>query len=128
MQRRCTVGIARVDLGTAADQIDRNVVLIRGHGVMQRRVAGARTLCQGRTALHQRLDSGEVAFESARAAKMATYALCGFANLGSIGILVGGVGSLIPDRKSELAELGIRAMLAATMANFLTACIAGLLA
>ena len=59
---------------------------------------------------------------------IAGYALCGFANLGSIGILVGGVGSLIPDRKSELAELGIRAMLAATMANFLTACIAGLLA
>ena len=59
---------------------------------------------------------------------IAGYALCGFANLGSIGILVGGVGSLIPDRKSELAKLGIRAMLAATMANFLTACIAGLLA
>ncbi len=59
---------------------------------------------------------------------IAGYALCGFANLGSIGILVGSVGSLMPERKSELAQLGIRAMLAATMANFLTACIAGLLA
>ncbi len=58
---------------------------------------------------------------------IAAYALCGFANLGSIGIQVGGVGSLIPKRRHELAELGLRAMIAATLANFLTACWAGLL-
>ena len=58
---------------------------------------------------------------------IASYALCGFANLGSIGVQVGGVGSLIPDRRSELAQLGFRAMFAGTLANFLTAAIAGLL-
>ena len=58
---------------------------------------------------------------------VASYALCGFANLGSIGIQVGGVGSLIPERRSELAKLGFRAMLAGTLANFMTACIAGLI-
>ena len=59
---------------------------------------------------------------------VASYALCGFANFGSIGIQVGGIGSLIPDRRSELAKLGLRAMFAATLANFMTACIAGLIA
>jgi CNT family concentrative nucleoside transporter len=59
---------------------------------------------------------------------IAGYALCGFANFGSIGIQVGGVGALIPERRHDLARLGLRAMLAATMANFMTACWAGLLA
>ena len=63
----------------------------------------------------------------ARSALIASYALCGFANLGSIGVQVGGIGSLIPQRRSELARLGMRAMLAATLANFLTAAVAGLL-
>jgi CNT family concentrative nucleoside transporter len=58
---------------------------------------------------------------------IASYALCGFANLGSIGVQVGGIGSLIPERRSDLARLGFRAMFAATLANFLTAAVAGLL-
>ncbi len=56
-----------------------------------------------------------------------SYALCGFANVGSIGVQVGGVGSLIPARRGELAGLGLRALFAATSANFLTAALAGLL-
>ena len=63
-----------------------------------------------------------------KSALIASYALCGFANFGSIGIQVGGIGSLIPERRHELAKLGLRAMLAGTMANFMTACIAGLIA
>jgi CNT family concentrative nucleoside transporter len=58
---------------------------------------------------------------------IATYALCGFANLGSIAIAVGGMGALVPSRKSDIARLGFRAMLAGTMANFMTAAIAGVL-
>ncbi|MDA0204031.1 MAG: NupC/NupG family nucleoside CNT transporter [Acidobacteria bacterium] len=58
---------------------------------------------------------------------IAGYALCGFANFGSIGVQVGGLGSLIPKRRSELAELGLLAMAAGMMANFLTASMAGLL-
>ena len=58
---------------------------------------------------------------------IATYALCGFANLSSIAIQIGGIGSLAPSRKPDLARLGIRAVMAGTMANFMSACIAGML-
>ncbi len=58
---------------------------------------------------------------------IATYALCGFANFSSIAIQVGGIGALAPNRKSDLARLGMRAMAAGTMANFMSACIAGIL-
>jgi concentrative nucleoside transporter, CNT family len=56
-----------------------------------------------------------------------TYALCGFANFSSIAIQIGGIGSLAPSRRGDLARLGMRAMLAGTLANFLTATIAGML-
>lgn len=59
---------------------------------------------------------------------IATYALCGFANISSIAIQVGGIGALVPSRKSDLARLGLRAVAAGTLANFMSACIAGLLA
>jgi CNT family concentrative nucleoside transporter len=58
---------------------------------------------------------------------IASFALCGFANLSSIGIQLGGIGALAPERRSDLARLGFRALLAGTMANFLSACIAGVL-
>jgi CNT family concentrative nucleoside transporter len=58
---------------------------------------------------------------------IATYALCGFANFSSIGIQIGGIGALAPERKHDLARLGPRALLAGTFANFMTACIAGML-
>jgi len=56
-----------------------------------------------------------------------TYALCGFANFSSIAIQIGGIGSLAPSRRGDLARLGLRAMLAGTLANFLTATIVGIL-
>jgi CNT family concentrative nucleoside transporter len=58
---------------------------------------------------------------------VATFALCGFANFSSIAIQVGGIGALVPSRKSDLARLGLRAVMAGTMANFMSACIAGML-
>lgn len=58
---------------------------------------------------------------------VATFALCGFANVSSIGIQIGVVGALAPERRSELARLGPRALLVGTLANFLSACIAGIL-
>jgi CNT family concentrative nucleoside transporter len=58
---------------------------------------------------------------------IATYALCGFANFSSIAMQVGGIGALVPSRKSDLARLGMRAMMCGTMANFMSACIAGIL-
>jgi concentrative nucleoside transporter, CNT family len=62
-----------------------------------------------------------------RSFTIATFALCGFANLSSIGIQIGGIGALAPTRKGDLARLGIRAMLAGTMANLMSASIAGML-
>ena len=58
---------------------------------------------------------------------IASFALAGFANFSSVGIQIGGIGALVPERKSDLARLGFRAMLAGTLANFLSACIAGML-
>ena len=62
-----------------------------------------------------------------RSFTLATFALCGFANLGSIGIQIGGIGALAPNKRGELARLGLWAMLAGTMANLMSAAIAGIL-
>jgi CNT family concentrative nucleoside transporter len=58
---------------------------------------------------------------------IATYALCGFANFSSIAIQIGGIGALAPSRRSDLARFGMRAVAAGSMANFMSACIAGML-
>lgn len=62
-----------------------------------------------------------------RSQAILTFALCGFANFSSIAILLGGLGSLIPERRSEIAQLGMRALLAASLANFSSGAIAGML-
>ncbi len=64
---------------------------------------------------------------SPKTVTMATFALCGFANFSSIAIQIGGIGGLAPSRKSDLAKLGLKAVLAGTMANLMTATIAGML-
>ena len=62
-----------------------------------------------------------------RSFTIATFALCGFANFSSIGIQIGGIGALAPNKKDELARLGLRAMLAGTMANLMSASIVGIM-
>ena len=62
-----------------------------------------------------------------RSFTIATFALCGFATFSSIGIQIGGIGALAPEQRSQLAKFGIRAMLAGTMANLMSACIVGIL-
>jgi len=64
---------------------------------------------------------------SPRSITISTYALCSFANLGSLAILIGGIGTLAPERRIEVAKLGLRALLAGCMAGFMTATIAGVL-
>jgi concentrative nucleoside transporter, CNT family len=64
---------------------------------------------------------------SPRTFSIATFALCGFANLGSIGMQIGGIGALVPNRRNDLARLGFRAMLAGTMANLMSASIVSML-
>jgi CNT family concentrative nucleoside transporter len=68
---------------------------------------------------------GAVEFEHIRSAKMAAYALCGFANLGSVGIQIGGIAALAPERKTDLSKLGLKAMTAGAFASWMTATIAG---
>lgn len=76
------------------------------------------------TQLGQLANAGAI---STRTLAIATFALCGFANIGSVGMQIGGIGALIPARRNELARLGLRAMLAGTMANLMSASIVGML-
>jgi CNT family concentrative nucleoside transporter len=62
-----------------------------------------------------------------RSAEITTYALCGFANFASIAIQIGGIGALVPQRRGELAKLGLKAMIGGLLACYCTACVAGML-
>jgi len=64
---------------------------------------------------------------SLRSQAIATFAICGFSSISSIGILIGGLGGLAPSRKHDIARLGVRALIAATLSNFASACVAGAL-
>jgi concentrative nucleoside transporter, CNT family len=63
---------------------------------------------------------------SPRSKLLMTYALCGFANFGSLGILIGGMGAMVPERRGEIVELGMKSILAGTLATCMTAAVAGL--
>jgi len=65
---------------------------------------------------------------SDRSTIIATYALCGFANFGSLAILLGGLGGIAPERRSDIAQLGMRSILSGSLTTFMTACLAGVLA
>jgi len=65
---------------------------------------------------------------SVKSARIASFALCGFANFGSLAIVLGGVGGMVPERRSDLARLGMRSIIAGSLATFLTGTIAGLVA
>ncbi|MBC7967983.1 MAG: NupC/NupG family nucleoside CNT transporter [Fuerstia sp.] len=73
------------------------------------------------------LKTGIAPILSKRAIIISTYALCGFSNFASIGIQIGGIGSIAPDRRKDLTQLGMRAMLGGTLACCMTACVAGIL-
>ena len=78
------------------------------------------------TQLQEMLPSGSTPFEHKRSAKLAAYALCGFANFASIGIQIGGITPMAPSRKTDLARLAPRAMLGGAMASWMTATMAGM--
>jgi len=63
---------------------------------------------------------------SQRSLIISSYALCGFANFSSIAIQIGGIGSMAPERRSDIARLGISALIGGTLATFMSACFAGL--
>jgi CNT family concentrative nucleoside transporter len=75
----------------------------------------------------QMMDSVKAGALGAHSTVIATYALCGFANFGSIGIQIGGIAAIAPERRSDVARLGMRAMFAGTLATLMTAAVAGVL-
>ena len=75
--------------------------------------------------LIEAIDSGEIT--DPRTIAIATFALCGFANIGTIAIMIGGLGALAPDRRQEIAQYGPRALLAAILGNLMNGAIAGML-
>ncbi len=86
-------------------------------------VLGTRTVVNEIVAFDQLRLLGPALSERSRA--IATFAICGFANVSSIGIQIGGLGVIVPSRKADIARLGLLALAAATLANFSTACVAG---
>ena len=70
--------------------------------------------------------AGEASALSSRSFIIATYALCGFANFGSVAIMIGGIGGIAPERRGDLARLGLRSLIAGTIATMLTGCVIGL--
>jgi CNT family concentrative nucleoside transporter len=62
-----------------------------------------------------------------RSFTIATYALCGFANFGSVAIQIGGIGAMVPSRRQDIAQLSLRSMVGGTLAGFTTACVVGML-
>ena len=70
--------------------------------------------------------AGEASALSSRSFVIATYALCGFANFGSVAIMIGGIGGIAPERRGDLARLGLRSLIAGTIATMLTGCVIGL--
>eukprot|EP00951_Prasinocladus_malaysianus_P016885 scaffold132221_cov30-Prasinocladus_malaysianus.AAC.1 len=73
-------------------------------------------------AMGKHMEAGEL---SERAIMIATYALCGFSNMATIGVLLGGLSPLIPHRSKEIASMSFRAILGGTMTCLITACVAG---
>jgi CNT family concentrative nucleoside transporter len=80
-----------------------------------------------KTLIENGKQAGSLPTISERAQIIATYALCGFSNIGSIGIQIGGISAIAPERQADLAKLGVRAMIAGSLACFMTAAIAGML-
>jgi CNT family concentrative nucleoside transporter len=88
---------------------------------------GVKTVLNEFLAYKQLADLMEAGALAPRSAVIASYALCGFANFGSLAILLGGIGGMAPSRRPEVARLGLRSILSGSLATFMTACVAGLL-
>jgi len=75
----------------------------------------------------QNLTSGAIKLVSEKGIMITSIAICGFANFSSVGMQIGGIGEMVPERRAELAKLGMRALVAGTLASYLSATLAGIL-
>jgi CNT family concentrative nucleoside transporter len=101
-------------------------------GVPWQETGGAATLMATKTVLNEfvaYLNFSTLPGEtfSPRTRIILTYALCGFANFGSLGIMIGGIGAMIPERRHEIVALGLRAILSGTLATCMSGALAGML-
>jgi len=99
----------------------------RGEWLRVGQLLGVKTVVNEFLAYKQMQEMVAQGLLSQRAVVISTYALCGFSNFGSIAILIGGLGGVAPERRSEVAALGIKALIAGSLACFMTACYAGML-
>lgn len=88
---------------------------------------GLKTVLNEFLAYQQLAEMRQAGALAERSAVIASYALCGFANFGSLAILLGGIGGLAPERRPEVARFGLRCILSGSLATFMTACVAGML-
>jgi len=116
------VGVPWVDCGNVGVLLGKKIALNEfiAYADMKVLLDNAATIAGGGAA------AGSLPVLSDRAVVLATYALCGFANISSIAIQIGGIGGIAPERSGDLAKLGVRALLAGTLVNLINACIAGL--
>ncbi len=128
----CNVGLGLIEVGGEGLSLERifgwvffPVAVLMGVPVAEAgdvgQLLGTRTIVNEIIAFQQLHEMSEL---SARSSAITTFAICGFANLSSIGVQIGGLGALVPARKSDIARLGLLALTAATLANFSTACVA----
>jgi CNT family concentrative nucleoside transporter len=101
-------------------------------GIPQQDINGAATLLGQKLTINEfiafkNLTAHTVPITSSKGLMIITIAICGFANFSSVGMLIGGIGTLAPERRSDLAKLGMKALLCGTLASYLSATIAGIL-
>jgi CNT family concentrative nucleoside transporter len=116
-------GVPWADCGNVGVLVGKKIALNEfiAYADMKVWLDNAKTIAMGGAA------AGSLTVLSDRAVVLATYALCGFANISSIAIQIGGIGGIAPNRQHDLARLGVRALIAGTLTNFANACIAGIL-
>ncbi len=126
-----SIGLERLDLDGVLGLAFAPVAWLQGVDAAECRVTGGllgKAMATNELIAYQSLsDTIKAGGLSPRAATMAIYSLCGFANISSIGIQIGGIGELAPDRRGDLVRLGPRAMLGGAMACWMTGTIAGML-
>jgi concentrative nucleoside transporter, CNT family len=117
------IGVPWADCGSVGVLVGKKIALNEfiAYADLKVLLDNARTIAAGGAA------AGSLAVLSDRAVVLATYALCGFANISSIAIQIGGIGGMAPNRQHDLARLGVRALIAGTLTNLANACVAGIL-
>jgi len=101
-------------------------------GIPSADVANAATLLGQKLTVNefvafQNLTNHSVPITTDKGLLIVSIAICGFANFSSVGMQIGGIGALVPERRSDLAKLGLKALLCGTLASYLSACIAGII-